>query len=536
MPIITPGGALAFTLPDPEAIKAKLPIPSVVVGDKLVMHHTHDVCKVLTNLGLNMKGWHPFETRYDAPKVKFTHALYPHARETARKMIMMERGFVLNDPRLGKTSSVITALHFLATHGHPGGALIVAPLTTLESVWVNEIMGMLLGVRVVVLHKKNHTGAKLVTYVRKQLQRGADYFIINPAGLKNPKILSLLVQARDKGIINKFVIDESTQYGNVSTANWKAANTFAKGMRWFWMLTGTPGGPLTVYGQAKMMNPNNVPERLEMWRLKTMTQVTEYKWVPMKDADDKIFAALQPAVRFKRSDVFKDMPEEIIIPVTIPLDPKAASLIKFLEEDGAAIVSGDQITPANAGVLAGKVLQISSGSLRMDNGSCKRVPIKDKVDWLKQIMSETPGKTLIFAHYQESIRHLNEVLNKDGIETDMVYGATKSSDRAEIFHRFQNGGSLQVLIAHPNTTAYGIELAAADTIVFWGAPQISPFLYAQAKGRLFSTQQKSDRPVIYQLSSTRTEEKMFRNLDNGASWETGVTDMFKEIVETGGSF
>ena len=328
-------------------------------------------------------------------------------------------------------------------------------------------------------------------------------------------------------------IDESTEYGNVKTANWKAARGLSKSLRWFWMMTGTPGGPLSVYGQAKLMNPNNVPSREKLWRLQTMTQITEYKWVPKPDADEQMLKAMGKAVRYKREDVFKDLPEQLIIPMFVPLHAKAKSLIKFLEDDGAATVNGFEISPANAAVLAGKVLAISSGSVRSDAGDQIRVPMDEKVALLLQLMSETPGKTIVFGHFTESIRHLRDELQKAGLTVGVIYGDTPIAERDNIIDAFQNGDEMTVVIAHPKTTAVGVELSRADTIVFYGAPMISPFLYTQALARPMSQQQTATQIAVYQLSSLEIETRMFQNLDSGRAWETGVSDMFRAHVEDG---
>lgn len=89
-----------------------------------------------------------------------------------------------------------------------------------------------------------------------------------------------------------------------------------------------------------------------------------------------------------------------------------------------------------------------------------------------------------------------------------------------------------MIICHPKTVSYGVELAAADTVVWFGPPMISAMLYQQAKERLFSSQQQSAQPIIYQMASLASEVTMFNSLDAGVSWQNGISQMFEDHVIT----
>ena len=387
--------------------------------------------------------------------------------------------------------------------------------------------------KVGVLHHKSKAGAARVKHCRNVLRGRCQYYIVNPDGIKNKEIQAMIMQAIKDGHINKMVIDESTQYGNETTQNWAAARNISMGLRWFWMMTGTPGAPLAVYGQAKLMRPDSVPPSEYQWKMRTMRKSGPFKWVPLDDADDHIREVLQPSVRFEKRSVWKDMPKELIQVEQVALDPKAKMLLEILEEDGAAIVAGTEITPANAAVLAGKILQISTGTVKADEGESKRIPMDEKFERLMYLCQQTKGKTIIFANFTETIRYLKDLFDKTKLKADVVYGAVSSTKRTEVFHQFQNTNNLDVIICHPKTVSYGVELAAADTIVWFGPPMINAVIYQQAKERLFSSQQESSQPIIYQLVSLAVEKKMFKALDSGVSWQNGISEMFQEKTLNG---
>lgn len=427
------------------------------------------------------------------------------------------------------TSSIIAGGDFLQQQGLTKSVLIIAPLSTLSSVWEDEIRGMMPQKTVGVLHHKSKTGEKRKAYVRDLLAKQMPFYVINPDGVK--LLINELLKAKKDGLFNCLVIDESTEFGNPSTAKWAVVNELAKELRYLWMLTGTPGGPDTVYGQAKMMNPSSVPSRKDIWRTQTQKQVSEYKWIPRPEAEFLIRKVLTPAVRFKKRQVFKDMPEELVIPMKTELTSKQKLVMNTLTDDKGMILNGVEVIPANAAVLANKLNQIASGTLILDDKKKVRLPVDHRFNTLLQIMSESEHKSIIFANNTETIDYLKDLLEDKKIKSLVVDGRVAANKRPGIFKSFMNDPEYQVIICHPKTVSYGVEMAAADKAFFWGVPTtISAFLYQQAKERIYSLYQKSDRPAIYQLYSTNAEKRAFANLEAGVDWQTNVSDTFNEII------
>jgi len=539
MPVITPTGkGIVFHTKESTLPKIAKVFPQGSYIIKRTFNKVYvaflfqtDTIKLLRNLGIDTSQMQPIDWKYFWPKVKMTWEMFPHAKITARKMIEMERGFVLNEARTAKTSSVIAAIDFLQQQGDLGGVLIIAPLSTLKSVWVNEIMGMVPTKTVSMLYHKSKTGAKRKEYCFDELKAKKNFYIINPDGVK--VINDTLKAAIKKGIITAVILDESTEFGNAETDKWKALYELVKNLRFFWQLTGTPGGPLTVYGQAKLKDPKSVPSRLHIWKMQTMRQLNEYKWVPRPEAEQMIRNVLTPAVRFRKRDVFKDMPEEMIIKRPVDLSAKQSMMMKILNDDGAMLLNGIEVEPANQAVLVDKIMQISSGTMIIDsdNNETVRLPVDDRVDAVLQLMHESPHKTIIIANYVETCSYISDLLTAKNVTNVVVNGGVKPSLRPEIFEQFMRDDGPSTLIAHPETIQYGVELASADKIIFWGAPRLSPFKYKQTKERLFSSFQKSEQPGIYHMYSTTIERDKFNALEKGEQWETNISDFFNEIVE-----
>jgi len=68
------------------------------------------------------------------------------------------------------------------------------------------------------------------------------------------------------------------------------------------MLTGTPAAqsPLDAYGLAKLVNPQKAPKFYGHYRDSVMYKVSQFKWVPKRNAQEVVHDLLQPAIRFEK--------------------------------------------------------------------------------------------------------------------------------------------------------------------------------------------------------------------------------------------
>ena len=85
------------------------------------------------------------------------------------------------------------------------------------------------------------------------------------------------------------------------------------------------------------------------------------------------------------------------------------------------------------------------------------------------------------------------------------------------------------MICHPRTTAFGVELAAADTMIFNGPPISGSFIYGQAVERLSSIKQQAASIQIIQVTATSEERQFFKGLDSCLKEGEIIANMFKEL-------
>ena len=84
---------------------------------------------------------------------------------------------------------------------------------------------------------------------------------------------------------------------------------------------------------------------------------------------------------------------------------------------------------------------------------------------------------------------------------------------------------------HPVTGSYGIELAAADTMIFFGVPRNGKIMYDQARERLASPQQKSMTPKIVYMVLSPADRVGFKTLNSQADDVKSTMETFKAMID-----
>lgn len=513
--------ALVLRLKNPDVVLQHLPHKLISRGDKdfVAVPHTPDVYRVLRNLGIKLDGMTPFEQRYTPPKIKGEYPPGPHQIATAAFMTTEPRGYVLSTPRTGKTASALMAIDFLLQEKEIEFAIVVAPLTCLRDVWEEEALGMSLKRSLGVLVGTN-------SKVLKMLSQPHDVFIINPDRLKTIALeLRVLLAGRTYAV----VIDESTDYANKSTDRWKSIAPIVKEAKYCHLMTGTPGGPDSVFGQACLNTPHTVPKSYTSWRDKTMIQTDRFTWKPRPNFEEHVKTALSPSIRFDKKDVMPWLPKVQTLSRSAELTKMQREMYESMRKDMVVTMNDTPITAANAAVMSAKLVQIACGAVVTDTGEAVMLDVAPRLSELLRIISETDSKVVVFAPFKAVLRQLAEMVGKHH-SCALVDGSVTGSKRDAVFKAFRTQKDPHVLLAHPRTTSFGLELAVADTIVFWGPPLNGPFVYQQAVERIQSAQQKSATPAIVHLHSSAAERHIFKSIAAGVNLNEHVVNLFRTIV------
>ena len=114
-------------------------------------------------------------------------------------------------------------------------------------------------------------------------------------------------------------------------------------------------------------------------------------------------------------------------------------------------------------------------------------------------------------------------LRHAGWSREIVNGNTAQKERSRIFQAFQDEPDPRILVADPGTMAHGLNLYAAQTVVWYG-PTDKTELYLQACKRAHRPGQVHPVTVV-QLVSNPLEREIYRRLETNTSLQGVLLNM-----------
>lgn len=331
-----------------------------------------------------------------------------------------------------------------------------------------------------------------------------------------------------------WLVHNCNAYKNPQTRRWKALNSIIKPETYVWMMTGTPAAqsPVDAYGLAKLVNPNGVPKFYTAWRDTVMNKVTMFKWAPKPDAADRVFTALQPAIRFTKAQCL-DLPPVLTTTREVPLTPQQAKYYNLLRDQMVAMAAGETITAVNAAGVLNKLLQISTGVSYTDNQEVVEFDATPRLNVLLEALEQTERKVIVFALFRAAISTISAFLAKNGVACEEIHGGVTATKRSDIIKRFQTQPNPRVLVMQPAATAHGITLTAADTVIFYG-PLMSVEQYVQCIARADRKGQNSDKVTVIHIEGSPVEKRMFKALSSKVDDNAMLVKLFEEEIKERG--
>ena len=346
--------ALILRVRDPERILSVIPKAKKLVfkgKEYVVVPHRRDEVKVLNNIGIDAPS--PMLYYYDWPG---RYPPFEAQRTTAAFMSGHDRCFNLNDLGTGKTLATLWAYDYLRSIGVVKKALVISPLSTLERAWGDDLFNHFAHLTFSVLHGTREKRLKL-------LETDVDLYVINHDGLKVNGLVDAINARND---IDLVIIDEVSQAARTASSDrWKSLakvvrHEVEKGrQRMAWGLTGTPvpNSPTDAWAQCRLIVPHKVPPYFTSFKNQVMRQVSQFAWLPREEAQDIVFEAMQPAIRFKRDEVV-DLPPCTYVERTVELTAAQKKAYKEMVNKLQAEFDSGEVTAVNEAVKAQKLIQI----------------------------------------------------------------------------------------------------------------------------------------------------------------------------------
>lgn len=483
---------------NPKKLLALLPMvqPLDYNGHTLyAVPHDLEIVRLLRNVGVEVPA--PILYHYDWPS-SFPGGPFPSQKQAAAFMTLHPRCFNLSQMGTGKSISSLWAYDFVRSVGLRKRMLVVAPLSTLERTWGDEIFTHLPHLQFSVLHGTKQRRLRLLDQER-------DIYIVNHDGVE---IIAPAIAERDD--IDVILIDEIAVFRNSKTDRFKAMERLCKPVeRWVWGLTGTPipNDPTDAWAQIKLVKPENVPNFFGRFRDMTMTKVTQFKWSAKKDALDTVLKAMQPSVRFTR----EALPDTTYATRHIELTNEQHKMYEELRSKMKSEAAEGTVRAVNEADRLMKLVQVAAGAVYTTMGDSVTLDNTPRLSEILATIEQSEGKVIVFVPFIAALKGLREQVAKH-YPTELVYGGTSKTDRDTAFWRFQNLPSTEsrVLLANAGAMSHGLTLTEASTII-WVAPTTSHETFDQANHRIIRTGQKR-KTLIVMLEGTEVERRIYARL------------------------
>ena len=190
-----------------------------------------------------------------------------------------------------------------------------------------------------------------------------------------------------------------------------------------------------------------------------------------------------------KSEDYLQLPDRIYDEVPVVLDAPAAKAYKRLEREMLLELDEGTVTATSAGVLTGKLLQLCNGAVY--DGDRRAIDIhKCKIEAFLEVLEQLHGQhALVFYNFQHDRDRLLAALEPLDLRVRTYQGPRDELD--------WNEGRVDILLAHPASCAYGLNLQNGGHHIIWFGLTWSLEQYDQANKRLHRQGQK--QPVTVHL-------------------------------------
>lgn len=428
----------------------------------------------------------------------------PHAYQAhcIQKIIEIRKLGLFLDMGLGKTVTTLTAVKELKYNRFEvRKVLVIAPKKVAEGTWTKE------------KDKWDHTRMLRVSQVLgsqakriRALNTPADIYIIN-----RENVAWLVDYYRNAWPFDMVVVDESSSFKSHKSKRFKALASMGVHIGRMVELTGTPSpnGLNDLWSQVFLLDGG---ERLG----RRYTQFREryfdpgdrgnnviYNYRAKPGSEESILEKISDICISMKAEDYLQLPDVTYHQVPVTLDARAEKAYREMERKMVLDLPEDeeQISVASAAALSNKLLQLANGALYDDGHGVHEVH-GCKIEAFLELIESLQGKpALVFYNFQHDRERILGALGKSGLRVREL----KTTEDEDAWNRRE----VDVLLTHPASSAYGLNLQQGGNHVVWFGLTWNYELYTQANKRLHR-QGQEEKVIIHHLvcAGTRDEDVM----------------------------
>lgn len=416
----------------------------------------------------------------------------PHAyqRYCINRLLTDDAIGLFLDMGLGKTVITLTAINDLKYNRFlVSKILVIAPKKVAEATWSKEAakwdhLHMLRIIPVLGTLKKRI----------RALNTPADVYVINRENV--PWIVDYY---RNAWPFDMVVIDESSSFKNHQAKRFKALTWVRKYISRIVELTGTPApnGLLDLWAQVYLLDSGKrLGAKISQFRERYFEADQRdrdhiFSYAPKPGADEAIQRLIGDVCVSMKAEDYIELPDCIPITVPVILDNKAKAAYQKLEREMLLEVDESTIDAGSAAVLTNKLLQLCNGAVYDENHQMVEIH-SCKIDAFMELIEALNGQpVLVFYNFQHDLVRIKKALSGSGLRIRELKGPQEQDD--------WNNRKIDVLLAHPASCAYGLNLQEGGNHIIWFGLNWSLELYQQANKRLHR-QGQTEKVIIHHLA------------------------------------
>ena len=440
---------------------------------------------------------------------------HDYQQHCINQIIKIKKLGLFLDMGLGKTVTTLTAIRELKFNRFQvRKVLVIAPKKVAEGTWTKEAA------------KWDHTKILRVSPVLgsqakriRALNTPADIYIIN-----RENVVWLVDYYRNAWPFDMVVVDESSSFKSHSAKRFKALASIGSHIDRMVELTGTPSpnGLEDLWSQVFLLDGG---ERLG----RRFTHFRERYFQPNKrGADGMVYSyeakpGTEQTILEQISDIcismkaedYLQLPDITYHEIPVTLDPKANKAYKELERTLVLSLPENEgdISVTSAAALSNKLLQLANGALYDEERGVHEIHTC-KIEAFLELIESLQGKpALVFYNYQHDRTRILKALSGTRLRVRELKTPQDEDD--------WNARKIDVLLTHPASSAYGLNLQQGGNHVIWFGLTWNYELYTQANKRLHR-QGQTEKVIIHHLvcEGTRDEDVMqaLQRKDDVQSW------------------
>lgn len=429
----------------------------------------------------------------------------PHAYQAhcIRKIEEIPKLGLFLDMGLGKTVTTLTAVKDLKYNRFEvRRVLVIAPKKVAEGTWTKE------------KDKWDHTKMLRVSQVLgseakriRALNTPADLYIIN-----RENVVWLVDYYRNAWPFDMVVVDESSSFKSHKAKRFKALASVGGLISRMVELTGTPSpnGLEDLWAQVYLLDGGERLGKRYTWFRERYFQPDRrgpggmvYSYEAKPGTQESILQKISDICISMKAEDYLQLPDIIYHEIPVELDAKARKAYLELERKMVLELPEDaeEISVTGAAALSNKLLQLSNGAIYDEDRQYHEIH-GCKIEAFLELIESLQGKpALVFYNFRHDLIRISLALGKMKLRVRELRSAHDEDD--------WNAGKIDVLLTHPASSAYGLNLQQGGNHVIWFGLTWNYELYTQANKRLHR-QGQQEKVIIHHLvcSGTRDEDVM----------------------------